>query len=177
MYVTLKLLDINKAVNCNFKSTNTMFYCKSAGRQYMMSPHDIHKSLFPRTSRTILGPTSNSIQWGVFVHVHLVWRLRMYGVIPKLPPPPHTFTPFTRKTLFEMTRWALGPTQSPIHWGPGLFPGGLKQPRRNVHRSIHLSPRLRIIPGTARFFCVVVGLERGLLSLVSLLRSIEELLE
>ena len=87
VYVTLKLLDINKAVNCNFKSTNTMFYCKSAGRQSMMSPHDIHKSLFPRTSRTILGPTSNSIQWGVFVHVHLVWRLRMYGVIPKLPPP------------------------------------------------------------------------------------------
>ena len=33
------------------------------------------------------------------------------------------------------------------------------------------------IPGTARFFWVVVGLERGLLSLVSLLRSIEELLE
>ena len=33
------------------------------------------------------------------------------------------------------------------------------------------------IPGTARFFWVVAGLERGLLSLVSLLRSIEELLE
>ena len=33
------------------------------------------------------------------------------------------------------------------------------------------------IPSTARFFWVVVGLERGLLSLVSLLRSIEELLE
>ena len=33
------------------------------------------------------------------------------------------------------------------------------------------------IPGATRFFWVVVGLERGLLSLVSLVRSTEELLE
>ena len=33
------------------------------------------------------------------------------------------------------------------------------------------------IPGATRFFWVVVGLERDLLSLVSLVRSTEELLE
>ena len=33
------------------------------------------------------------------------------------------------------------------------------------------------ITGATRFFLVVVGLERGLLSLVSLVRSTEELLE
>ena len=33
------------------------------------------------------------------------------------------------------------------------------------------------IPGATRFFWVVVGLERGLLSLVGLVRSTEELLE
>jgi hypothetical protein len=58
----IELLQTNKAVNClhvcNFKSTNTKLYCQSAGRQSMMSPHDIHKQLFSETSSTTVEPKS-----------------------------------------------------------------------------------------------------------------------
>ena len=93
---TVKLLDINKAVNCphvcNCKSKNTILFCKSAGRQSMMSPHYIHKQLFSKRSSTIVGPTNilssggSSNGWTVELdtHVHLVLTLRMYGAIPKL---------------------------------------------------------------------------------------------
>ena len=94
---TFKWLHINTAVNClhvcNFKSTNTMLYCKSPGRQSMMSPYDIQKQLFSKTTRTVVGPTSILSSGGsssagrtvkLNTHVHLEWRLRMYGAITKL---------------------------------------------------------------------------------------------
>jgi len=40
------------------------------------------------------------------------------------------------------SRPALGPTQPPIQWVPGLFPG-VKRPGRGVDHPPHLAPRLR----------------------------------
>ena len=42
----------------------------------------------------------------------------------------------------HQSRPALGPTQSPIQWVPGLFPG-VKRPGRGVHHPSHLAPRLQ----------------------------------
>ena len=48
----------------------------------------------------------------------------------------------SRRDLPHPFRPVLGPTQPPVQWISGLFPG-VKRPRRGVDQPPHLAPRLK----------------------------------